>query len=175
MRIISGRFKGKQIIAPRNLPVRPTTGFAKEALFSILNNNFDFEAINVLDLFAGTGNISYEMASRGVSQITAVDANYACVRFINKTAEKLALTGLQAMKSDALQFVNRAYQKWDVIFADPPYDYENYLELIESVQAKSLLKEGGLLVIEHGRENDFSDHPQLKDHRKYGHVHFSFF
>jgi 16S rRNA (guanine(966)-N(2))-methyltransferase RsmD len=175
MRIISGRYKGKQIVAPRNLPVRPTTGFAKEALFSILNNRFDFETIEVLDLFAGTGNISYEMASRGVPKITAVDANFNCVRFINKTAEQLAFTGLQAIKADALQFVSRSYQKWDVIFADPPYSYPQYKELIETILSKDLLKTNGQLIIEHGRENIFSDMPELKEHRKYGHVHFSFF
>jgi 16S rRNA (guanine(966)-N(2))-methyltransferase RsmD len=175
MRIISGTYRGKQIIAPRNLQVRPTTGFAKEALFSILNNKVDFERIHALDLFAGTGNISYEMVSRGVPQIIAVDANFPCVRFINQTAEKLEMTGLQAIKADALQFVNRAYQKWDVIFADPPYDYGSYVELIDTILSKNILKEGGILIIEHGSENNFSEHPKLKDHRKYGHVQFSFF
>jgi 16S rRNA (guanine966-N2)-methyltransferase len=175
MRIISGRYKGKQIIAPRNLPVRPTTGFAKEALFSILGNKVDFQHIQVLDLFAGTGNISYEMASRGVPHITAVDAHYACVKFIAKTAEKLEMEGLQAIRADAMQFVNRSYQTWDVIFADPPYDYAHYAELIDTILTKGLLKKDGQLVVEHGSENDFSDHPQLQDHRKYGHVHFSFF
>ena len=175
MRIISGKYRGKQLLAPRNLHVRPTTDFAKEALFNLLQNYFHLEAIQVLDLFAGTGNISYEFASRGTPQITAVDNNFLCVRYITQTAEKLDFTGLQSIKADAVQFVNRAYQKWDVIFADPPYDFAGYNELIDGVLSRQLLNEDGILVIEHGKYTSFSDHPNLFDERKYGNVHFSFF
>ena len=175
MRIISGKYRGKQLLAPRNLPVRPTTDFAKEALFNLLQNYFHLENIQVLDLFAGTGNISYEFASRGTQHITAVDKNFLCVRYINQTTEKLAFTGLQAIKADAVQFVNRAYQKWDVIFADPPYDFAGYNELVDGVLSRKLLTEDGILVIEHGKYTSFSDHPNFFDERKYGNVHFSFF
>ncbi len=129
----------------------------------------------MLDLFSGTGNISYELASRGTPSVTAIDASFLCVRFINQTAEKLGFDGLQAMKADAMQFVNKAYQKWDVIFADPPYDYPDHALLVDAILEKNLLKEEGMLVVEHGRETDLSTHPKLQDHRKYGHVHFSFF
>ena len=175
MRIISGKYRGKVLIAPRNLPTRPTTDFAKEALFNLLQNYFNLEAITVLDLFAGTGNISYELASRGTENITAIDNNFLCVRFIHQTAEKLGFKGLQAIKADALQYVGRAYHKWDVIFADPPYNYANHSELVDVILSRHLLNEGGILVIEHGRETSFANHPNLFDERKYGNVHFSFF
>lgn len=175
MRIISGKYRGKQLIAPRNLPSRPTTDFAKEALFNIIQNYFHLEQIAVLDLFAGTGNISYECASRGVPNIVAVDDSSACVRFINQTAQHLGFTGIQAIRSDAQQFINRAYQTWDFIFADPPYDYKGHLELAETVFNKNLVNEGGLLIIEHGRDTALEAHPQFVETRKYGNVYFSIF
>jgi len=175
MRIISGKYRGKQLLAPRNLPSRPTTDFAKEALFNILQNYFRLEEITALDLFAGTGNISYEFASRGVPTIVAVDNAAACVRYINQTAEQLGFAGLQAIRSDCQQFLNRAYQKWDVIFADPPYDYPGHAELADAIFAKSLLNEGGLLVIEHGRDTKLEEHPEFVESRKYGNVYFSIF
>ena len=175
MRIISGKYRGKQLMAPRNLPSRPTTDFAKEALFNILQNYFHLDQIAVLDLFAGTGNIGYECASRGVPNIVAVDNHSGCVRFINQTAEQLSFTGLQAIRSDCQQFVNRAYQKWDFIFADPPYDYPGHAELVDSIFAKSLLNEGGLLIIEHGRDTKLEEHPEFTESRKYGNVYFSVF
>lgn len=175
MRIISGKYKGKQLLAPRNLPVRPTTDFAKEALFNVLQNHFDLSQCNVLDLYAGTGNLSYEFASRGVPQVTAIDAYALCIKFIKQTAEKLDFSSITAIKADAVKFVQRAYQTWDIIVADPPYDYKDYDDLIETVLSKKLLNEDGLLVIEHGKFVSFAEHPHLFDERKYGNVHFSFF
>lgn len=163
------------MIAPRNLPVRPTTDFAKEALFNLLQNYIDISASEVLDLFAGTGNISYEFASRDSRSILAVDSHAACVRYIAQTAEKLQFNTLQAVKADALQFVNRTYKKWDIIFADPPYDYTEHLTLIDTILDKKLLQPDGVLVIEHGKKVQFSNHPNIFDSRKYGNVHFSFF
>ena len=175
MRIISGKYRGKTIIAPKNLPVRPTTDFAKEALFNLLNNRYYLEELNVLDLFAGTGNISYEFASRGAQSITAVDASHHCVRFIRKTAETLSFDEIEAVKADALQYLDRAYGKWDIVFADPPYDVDFHQNLIDKVIGRNLLAEDGLFVLEHANTMSFDDHPHCTDSRKYGNVHFSFF
>ena len=175
MRIISGKYRGKTIIAPRNLPVRPTTDFAKEALFNLINNRFYFEEITVLDLFAGTGNISYEFASRGVEKITSVDANGHCVKFIHNTAEALGFDGIDAVKGDAIKYLDRAYGNWEVIFADPPYDLDIHNDLIDKVLGRNLLSEEGVLIIEHPNTLKLDEHPNCVDSRKYGNVHFSFF
>ena len=123
MRIISGQYKGKRLQAPKKLPVRPTTDMAKEALFNILNNEYTFSRISVLDLFAGTGNISYEFASRGTQQITAIDAHYACVSFIKSTAKTLDFN-IETIKSDVFSYLEKVKRSTDIIFADPPYDFE---------------------------------------------------
>jgi 16S rRNA (guanine(966)-N(2))-methyltransferase RsmD len=122
MRIISGKYKGRRITAPKKLPVRPTTDMAKEALFNILNNQYYFKDISLLDLFAGTGSISYEFASRGTEQITCIDQDYGCIMFINKTAEEFEMP-IQAIKSNVYKFLEKAKQKSTVIFADPPYAF----------------------------------------------------
>jgi len=174
MRIIHGKHKGKQIRAPKNLPVRPTTDAAKEALFNILNNHYYFDEIAVLDLFSGTGNMSYEFAARGAVSVMAVDRDIQCIKFIRKTSEALELS-IDIFKDDCLQFAKRAYATWDIVFADPPYDYEYYPELIETILTKELIKEKGQLIIEHDNQRSFSDHPHFLEMRKYGKVHFSFF
>ena len=125
MRIVSGKWRSKRITAPKNLPTRPTTDFAKESLFNVLNNRFDFEEIRVLDLFSGTGNISYEFASRGTVDLTAVDQNRNCARFITATSDALN-AGIHVVQADALQYVRRASTSFDLIFADPPYDWEHH-------------------------------------------------
>ncbi len=175
MRIISGSRRGKQITAPRNLPVRPTTDFAKEALFNILNNHFEFEDISVLDLFAGTGNISYEFASRGVPDILALDLHQQCVNFIQQTSAKLEFFGLKVFRADVISFLEKYSQKRDVIFADPPFDFQRIYELPALVFDNQLLTPDGWLIIEHSVEISFSEHPCLFDTRKYGSVCFSFF
>jgi 16S rRNA (guanine(966)-N(2))-methyltransferase RsmD len=124
MRIISGKYKGKRLTAPKKLPVRPTTDFAKEALFNILNNNYYFDEVILLDLFSGTGNISYEFASRGCNEITAVDINFGCVQFIDKTAKELSFS-INAIKRDVFKFLEKARVKANIVFADPPYDFSN--------------------------------------------------
>lgn len=148
---------------------------AKESLFNILANNFFFEELKSLDLFSGTGNISYELASRGSRDITAVDINGQCIRFIRETAEKLQFKGIRVVQQNALEFLSKAYHQYDLIFADPPYDYAEYEELIDRVFVRNLLSNGGMLVIEHSRRHDFSNNSYFYDHRKYGSVHFSFF
>lgn len=175
MRIISGKLKSKRIIAPANLLVRPTTDMAKESLFNILANRFYFEEIKALDLFSGTGNISYELASRGCADITSVDSNHLCVKFINETAKKLQLPGIKPVCQNSIDFISKTYQKYDLIFADPPFLFDAYEEIVDKVFNRNLLKPNGLLVIEHSDKVTFKDSIYFFDHRRYGSVHFSFF
>ena len=175
MRIIRGTHRGRKITPPANLPVRPTTDLAKESLFNILENNLYFEDLKVLDLYAGTGSISYEFASRGSQQVIAVDIHPNCIRFISETAVKLGFTQLKAVRSSSIGFLNHCREKFDLVFADPPYDLEGIEEVIELVFDKQLLNEGGWLVIEHSEGKDFSAFPNFSQHRNYGKVNFSFF
>tara|TARA_B100002049_G_scaffold219968_1_gene188030 strand:+ start:432 stop:974 length:543 start_codon:yes stop_codon:yes gene_type:complete len=176
MRIISGTNKGKRLVAPKKLPVRPTTDMAKEALFNILNNNFQFSQLSILDLFSGTGNIAYEFASRGSKEITAVDANYDCVKFIKKTAQELDFN-ISTIKSDVFKFLEKAYVKADIIFADPPYDFEEneFLKIPQIVFEKNLLNQNGQLIIEHSKHTNLSNFPNFMEARRYGGSVFSFF
>ncbi len=176
MRIISGKHKSKRISAPKKLPVRPTTDMAKESLFNILNNLYYFDSITVLDLFAGTGNISYEFASRGTETIYAVDAHFGCVKFINQTAKELELD-ITTFKSDVFKFLEKASVKTDIIFADPPYDFEEakFLKIADLVFQQELLNEEGVLIIEHSKHTDLSTHPKLSYQKRYGGSVFSFF
>jgi 16S rRNA (guanine(966)-N(2))-methyltransferase RsmD len=176
MRIVSGKYKGKRIIAPGNLPVRPTTDMAKEALFNILNNVYYFDQIAVLDLFSGIGSISFEFASRGTTDIVAVDAHEGCVRFLEKITTELQ-AGIQIVKSDAFSFLERTNRKFDVIFADPPYEMEahKFEQLINLVFDRDLLNANGTLIIEHSRQTDVSGQPNFDQARKYGSNVFSFF
>lgn len=176
MRIISGKHKGRHLIAPKNLPVRPTTDMAKEALFNILNNNYYFDEISVIDLFAGTGNISYEFSSRGCESIIAVDAHYACVKFIHKTSELLDLK-INTIKSDVYKFLGKTTSKSTVIFADPPYDFdtEKFEKIVDLVFSRKLLEENGLLIIEHSKHTDLSNCQFFSFSKKYGGNMFSFF
>lgn len=175
MRIIGGKNQRKQIIAPLKLPVRPTTDIAKEALFNILNNHFDFEEITVLDLFAGTGNISYEFASRGAREVIAVDINNDCVHFIKKTSTALNMINLRAVRAEAFQFIGICKIDFDIVFADPPYDYSGTLNIPQEVLSAKLVKPGGWLIIEHGENKDFSHMDFFYEKRRYGKVLFSFF
>jgi 16S rRNA (guanine(966)-N(2))-methyltransferase RsmD len=176
MRIISGKLKGKRITAPKNLPVRPTTDMAKEALFNILNNRYYFDAISVIDLFAGTGNISYEFASRGTQDIYAIDGNFNCVKFIYKTAKELDLP-INPYKSDVFKFLDKTHMTADVIFADPPYNMEQseFLKIADRVFEKNMLNEDGVLILEHSKYMDLSEHPNFEYSKKYGGSVFSFF
>ncbi|SNR50747.1 16S rRNA (guanine(966)-N(2))-methyltransferase RsmD [Lutibacter agarilyticus] len=176
MRIISGKHKSKRLLAPKNLPVRPTTDMAKEALFNIINNLYYFHELNVLDLFSGTGNISYEFGSRGTENITAIDAHFGCIKYINTTSKELDLN-IQAYKSDVYKFLEKCNTKFDVIFADPPYDFDvaKFEKIVALVFEKNLLNEGGVLIIEHSKHTNFIDNSQLSYQKKYGGNMFSFF
>lgn len=176
MRIISGLFKGRRITAPKKLPVRPTTDMAKEGLFNILNNRYYFDDISVLDLFSGTGNISYEFASRGTEQITAVDAHYGCIKFINETSEVFEMT-INTIKSDVFKFLEKSKQKHTIIFADPPYnfDLEAFSKIPELVFKNELLEDEGLLIVEHSKHTDLSQLDHYSYSKSYGGNMFSFF
>ena len=176
MRIISGKYKSRRFFAPNNLPVRPTTDMAKEALFNILNNHYYFEQISVLDLFAGIGSISFEFASRGTLNITSVDQNQGCVKFIDKISEELNF-GLQVIISDVYTFLEKTNQKFDVIFADPPYEFsdDQFQKIIDLVFEKNLLNEDGMLIVEHSKKTDLSDNSRFQRSKKYGGNMFSFF
>jgi 16S rRNA (guanine(966)-N(2))-methyltransferase RsmD len=175
VRIISGKNKGRKIIAPNKLPVRPTTDFAKEALFNILGNLYDFQEMEVLDLFAGTGNISYEFISRNAKNVVAVDNNHACIKFIQQMANKLNYTNLHTIQSDYKAFIQHTVRSWDLIFADPPYEMSDVLSMPLVIFEKNLLNPGGVLVVEHKGRLDFSEFANFTEHRNYGNVNFSFF
>jgi len=176
MRIISGLYKGRRITAPKKLPVRPTTDMAKEALFNILNNQYYFDDISVLDLFSGTGNISYEFASRGTEQITAVDDNYGCIKFINETAEVFEMN-ISTIKSDVFKYLEKSKQKHTIIFADPPYAFEleAFSKIPEFVFKNELLEDEGVLIIEHSKHTDLSKLNHYSHSKSYGGNMFSFF
>lgn len=175
MRIISGKNKGRQIIAPKNLPVRPTTDFAKESLFNILYNKVSLTEIDVLDLFAGTGNISYEFGSRDCKSITAVDINHNCTQFIHQTAVKLNYKNLFIIQADYKAFIKNTNKTWDIIFADPPYNMEGIGEIPKLIFDNQLLNSDGLVILEHNKSIDFVQHTEFFDHRCYGKVNFTFF
>lgn len=177
MRIVSGSHKGKRIVAPGNLPVRPTTDFAKESLFNILSNHYHLSGLHVLDLYSGTGNMAYEFASRGAASVVSVDQHTGCVRFINKTAQQLNMP-IETFRSDAEKFLSKAASgSYDIIFADPPYDVdkETLETLAMEVFNRQLLKEEGCLVLEHHSKIDLSGLPHFTEARKYGNAIFSFF
>ncbi len=176
MRIISGTYKGRRITAPKKLPVRPTTDMAKEGLFNIINNQYYFDDLSVLDLFSGTGNISYEFASRGTTSITCVDQDYGCIKFINETSEAFEMP-IQTIKSNVYKFLERTKSKYTIIFADPPYAFseKDFSKIALLVFNNSLLEEEGILIIEHSKHTDLSDLSQYSYSKSYGGNMFSFF
>lgn len=176
MRIISGKFKGRRISPPKNLPVRPTTDMSKEALFNVLNNHFNFEGLKVLDLFSGTGNISYEFASRGSNNITSVDDDFGCVKFIKQTASDFDFN-IAAVKSDVLKYIERCKATYDIIFADPPYalDQKTFDAIVLSVFEHQLLGGDGMMIIEHSKYTRLDHLIHFSFKKSYGGSIFSFF
>lgn len=175
MRIISGQHKGRKFYPPKHLPYRPTTDFAKTAIFNILANYFDFEKINVLDLFSGTGSISLEFASRGCQHITSIDKHPGCVAFLKETATKLNLQQINAHKWDVFQFLNSCNEKYEIIFSGPPYALKNIEDIHRIVFEKKLLNQNGWLIIEHNIQLSLDHLPNLIDKRNYGTTVFSIF
>ncbi len=175
MRIIGGKYSRRLFRPPANLPVRPTTDLARESLFNILEHKTDIEDSNILDLFSGTGAIAYEFASRGCKNALAVEKNFRCVRFIKDTAQSFGMEQIKVIKADVFRFLQSTSARYNIIFADPPYALENIPEIRDLVFERELLLPEGWLVIEHPAEADLTKHPNFVEHRRYGHVHFSFF
>lgn len=176
MRIISGIYKSRKIKAPKNLPVRPTTDMAKESLFNIINNHYYFDEISVLDLFAGTGNISYEFASRETKKITCVDQHMGCINFISDTARVFNMP-IDTIKSDVFKFLEKTSLKSNIIFADPPYNFddEHFSQIPKLVFGNQLLEPDGMLIIEHSKHTDLSNATNYAYSKNYGGSAFSFF
>ena len=176
MRIISGKYKGRRISPPRNLPVRPTTDMSKEALFNVLNNHYNFSELKVLDLFAGTGNISFEFASRGSDNITSVDQDFGCVKFIKQIASEYDFN-IAAIKSDVFKYLERCNTSYDMIFADPPYglDQATFEKVVIAIFEKQLLNQEGMMVIEHSKYTKLDHLPNFSFKKSYGGSIFTFF
>lgn len=175
MRIVGGKYKGKSIDVPFGFKARPTTDFAKEALFDILDNEYEFEDLKVLDLFGGTGSISYEFASRGAGHIWCVEMNPKHAAFISSQARGLGISNITVVKHNVFDFLPLCRLKFDMIFADPPYDISG-LELIpDKVLELDILHPGGYFILEHGGEHSFKSHPNFIKEKAYGRVHFTFF
>lgn len=176
MRIIRGRFKTRRYKVSKQFPSRPTTDFAKEGLFNVLENQMILEDLHILDLCAGTGNISVEFLSREAGTVVAVDKNYNCYKHIKNVSRELGCESeIRVIKADILKFLDQSGERFNIIFADPPYVYEHHNSIAEKVFERELLLCGGILVIEHGRETSMESLPHFLFSRKYGNVHFSFF
>lgn len=175
MRIISGKYKGKHIPVRKNFPSRPTTDFAKENIFNVIYNQFDFEQLEVLDLFSGTGSISYEFASRGCERIISVEKDFRSFDFIRKTVKELNFDTIRPVKTDAFRFLKKCTEKFDIVFADPPYDLFNLNEIPKMVFEAEILKPGAWFILEHGKTHQFNDNQHLINTRSYGSVQFSIF
>lgn len=176
MRIISGSHKGKQIFPDKSFSARPTTDFAKENLFNVVSNYIDLENIQVLDLFSGTGSISYEFASRGAREIISIEQNYKHFAFIKRTAQELGFKNIKIFKTDVFIACKKLRgQKFDIIFADPPYHLDRIPELPSAIFDNELLADDGMAIIEHPATIDFSGHLHFSEHRQYGSVNFSIF
>lgn len=175
MRIVSGTHKSRIIKPPANLPVRPTTDIAKESLFNVLANRIDMETVNVLDLFSGTGSISYEFASRGALSVTSVDIEKRCIDFIHKASTEFKFNNIKILRNDVFTFIKICKVKYDIIFADPPYEMPKIETLPDLIFEKNILNENGIFILEHTERLNFSANPHFMEKRNYGKVNFSFF
>ena len=177
MRVISGIYKRRRFDVPHTFKARPTTDFAKENLFNVLTSNYiDFEDnVRALDLFAGTGSISIELVSRGCGQVVSIEKDRDHYAFICKVMREVKTDKCLPIRGDVFRYIQNCREQFDFIFADPPYELPNLETLPDLVFANSLLKEGGLFVLEHGKKNTFETHPHFVERRAYGSVNFSFF
>jgi len=175
MRIIGGKLKGLRLNPPKNLPVRPTTDIAKEALFNILQNHVEFEGMNVLDLFSGTGNISMEFASRGANKVISVDRSVLCVNYLKDISRQHQLDNIKVYNDDVFKYLQHETDQFDLVFADPPYDLNKLRELPGMIFDGNLLAPGGLLIVEHQSMQNLTKHPAFTEQRRYGNSSFSFF
>ncbi len=175
MRIIRGKYGRRRFDVPTNISARPTTDFARENIFNILENMVDFDDLDALDLFAGTGAISFEFLSRGCRSVTAIEKAATQYNFIRKVAQQLNCKNLQLVRGDALKYIETTLAKYDIIFADPPYDLPDFEKIPELILGSQMLKPGTIIVVEHSKKHDFSHLPGFSDHRAYGSVNFSIF
>lgn len=173
MRIIRGKYGKRRFDVPKNITARPTTDFARENLFNVIENIEDLEGKRVLDLFAGTGAISWEFVSRGCSSVTAVEQAQTQAGFIRSVKEKLGDTVLKLIRGDVFRYIERCREEYDIIFADPPYDHPRFAEIPELILNSRMVKEGTLVIIEHNKSHDFSGLPGFQRHLVYGSVNFS--
>lgn len=175
MRIIRGKYGRRRFDVPRNITARPTTDFARENIFNVLENLIDIEGTNVLDLFAGTGAVSLEFLSRGAANVTSVEMASVQTSFIRSVAEKLGASELKVIKGDVFRFLATCHKKYDIVFADPPYDHPRFEEIARLVPDSGIISPGGLFILEHSKAYDFSDLPGFLERRIYGSVNFSIF
>lgn len=175
MRIIRGKYGRRRFDVPKNITARPTTDFARENIFNVLDNLRDFEGLTALDLFAGTGAVSFEFLSRGCKQVTAVDNASTQVAFMRSVKEKLGDENLLIVKGDVFKFISTCRRKFDIIFADPPYEHPRFDDVVTAVLSSQMLEPGTLFIIEHNRDHDYSARPEFIDHRSYGSVNFTIF
>jgi 16S rRNA (guanine966-N2)-methyltransferase len=175
VRIISGKYKGRNITGIKTFDARPTTSLARESLFNILNNYFYFDKIRLLDLFSGSGSISFEFASRGCMNIDLVENNFKNFKYITEFIRKLNLSHIKAIKGNVFRFISHCNQKYDIIFADPPFDMKELESIPDIVFGKKLLLDDGWFVLEHSKKHSFKMHPNFREERIYGAVHFSIF
>jgi len=175
MRIIGGKLKGKNILPPTGYKARPTTDFAKEGLFNVLDNEYEFEGLKVLDLFGGTGAISYEFASRGAGEVYCIEMLPLHANFIKSQASSFGLRNLTVVRHNVFEFLEICYKTFDIVFADPPYALDGLDSLPDKVLSRNILVPGGYFILEHPAEYSFKEHPAFVKEKKYGNVHFTFF
>jgi 16S rRNA (guanine966-N2)-methyltransferase len=175
LRIISGQYRGRRINPPAGFKARPTTDYARESLFNILANRIDFESVAVLDLFSGTGSISYEFASRGASTVHLVEQDTRNISFIRKTLGEMKIEGVKALHIDVKAYLKTCTFRYDIIFADPPYELGWLKDIPDLVMGAGIVAENGFFILEHPGHYAFNSHPNFFEHRNYGSVNFSFF
>ncbi len=175
MRIIGGRLKGRTILPPKGYEARPSTDFAKEGLFNVLDNEYEFDGLKVLDLFGGTGAVAFEFASRGAGKVYCVEMNRNNAKFIRAEASRLGLGSVVTVHGNVFDFLPVCREKFDIVFADPPYSLEGLEGIPDKVLALDIMHPGAYFILEHGGEHSFAGHPLFKKEKVYGRVHFSFF
>ena len=175
MRIIGGALKGKTILPPAGYKARPTTDFAREALFNILDNEYEFEDLKVLDLFGGTGAVSFEFGSRGVGRVWCVEMARENASFIKREAQRLGLDNVTMVRDNVFDFLTVCHEKFDIVFADPPYALEGLETIPDKIFAADILHPDCYFILEHGGEHSFREHPHFFKEKEYGRVHFTFF
>ena len=175
MRVIRGKYGKRRFDVPKNISARPTTDFARENIFNVLENLIDLEGKKALDLFAGTGAISLEFLSRGCAEVTAVEKARVQSAFIHSLKSALADPALRIVRGDVFKFIATCQESFDIVFADPPYDLPYFAEVPQRVLDSTLVRPGGYFVLEHSKNYDFSTLPHFLEHRAYGSVNFSIF